>query len=239
MSSRDRPVSRWWLAAGVLALLVLLSGTVGLVEALRHPALEVPHAPPPDPEAADPRIPLDCPEPEPREGVERPDEPLRGMPERRVTSSQLYDCPDFWDGRPVRYRGEVVGAVLRRGDRAWVQLNDDVYAETLGPLPAHRDYRGANAGVGINIPRAAADQISMVGGPAAHGDLVEIRGVFRRVDAETREIAVIHATDVGIVRSGRAVTTPVLVDRAVAAYVVLMIAAAVAVAERLVARRRR
>lgn len=237
-SGNRAPVARARVAAGAAVTVLVVAALVGLTEGLRHPASDG------DPvlvddAAADPRIDVECPEPQPREGVER-DQAVIGPPEEvvAVSSNDLYDCPSTYDGRMVRYQGEAVGAALGRRDGAWVQVNDDVYADLLGPLPAHREFRGGNAGVGVLLPRALADRIAVFGGPDTHGDLVEVVGVFHRVDPQTREVAVIRAGSGEVLRRGQAVVQPRLLDRRVAAALLGLAAVGVVAAERLAARRR-
>jgi hypothetical protein len=222
------PLSRV-LAFSVLALSFLVA-VIGLAETLRHP---LPEGLPPDvaeDEGGDPRDALECPEPEPREGVER-DGAAVGDAVFEVLSNNLYDCPETFNGRKVRYTGEVVGAVLQRGDGAWVQLNDDLYAGDLGPLPAHRDFRGGNAGVGVFIPDSAVAGITWVGGHAAQGDVLEVVGVFHRVDPQAHEVAIIRAEEVEVVREGGPFEHPVLRDRQVAAVITGLLALGFLVAQ--------
>jgi hypothetical protein len=230
-----RPVRRRVVLASLVVVIGLLVLAIEATDRLRHPpsGLEAPIAE----VDADPRIPVECPTPD----VERPTEPTLGprRPVAEVASNDLYDCPSAWDRRPVRYTGEVVGAVLRRGEHAWVQLNDDVYALGAGPLRAHRDYQGGNAGIGVRIPAAVADEIRWVGSGLARGDVIEVRGVFRRVHRPTREPAVIIAETAVIVRSGEPFTDPLLPDRLVAAGVLGVLAVGLVIVERVVARRRR
>lgn len=225
--------------ASVLGLFALLAGMLGAVDLLRHPfpgdRADLPAA-----VSDDPRDVVVCPEAQPLEGEERADpRPEPGAPPQDVSSNALYDCPETWHDRRVRYRGEAVGAVLHRDGGAWVQLNDDIYAGDLGPLPAHRDYRGGNAGVGVMIPLELAGQIERVGGPRNTGDVVEVTGTFRRIDPVSREVAVIVADGGGVVARGGAISDPLLPDRAVAAALLTLLAIALVVAERVVARRQR
>lgn len=99
-----------------------------------------------------------------------------------VTSTLLVECPTHYDRRTVSYTGEVVSAVLRRDGYAWVQLNDDAYATSLGPLPSHGVAAGANSGIGVAIPLEAADRITAVGGPEVRGDRLTVRGTFFAAD---------------------------------------------------------
>lgn len=232
---RRRPVPRLRVALAGLGLLAVLGSIVAIGEVLRHPyqPSEIPES---ERSGGDPRDEIVCPEPQPREGQTRDttEDTLRPI---QVTSNELYDCPQTYDGQRVVYRGEVVGDLLTRDAGVWTQLNDDVYAGDLGPLPAHRDYRGGNAGVGVLLPRELADGVSFVGGPQTRGDVFEVRGVFHRVDP-TGEVAVIRADTGQLVREGSSNPDPRLADRRAAALVAMVIAIGVVVTERRVAARR-
>jgi len=236
---RIAPVSRLRVLAATVAGLAILAGVLALTEWLRHPlpsggSVAAEAAAP----GADPRSEIVCETPVPREGIPRsPDPAVPGQPVG-ISSNELYDCPETYDRRAVSYRGEVVGAVLRRDEGAWVQLNDDPYSGDVGPLPAHRDFRGGNAGVGVLIPHSLADTIVVVGGPQTRGDILEVIGVFHRVDDASGEVTIIRAQDGSVVRQGGALPDPPLRDRQVVAVLLGLAAAAVVAAERVVARRR-
>jgi hypothetical protein len=227
-----QPVSRWKVLAGALLLTLFIAGLVAATEALRYPhtttaAATAPGAQEP---ASDPRDPLSCEDPIPREGqVRETDGGERRL--RRVTSSELYDCPQTFDGSLVRYRGEVIGGVLQRSAGSWVHLNDDIYAGDIGPLPAHRDFRGGNGGLGVFIPPELAAQITHLGGPRAHGDIVEVVGTFHRVDESTGEVAILRAIQ-GTVTAGRPLERPVLPARRVAGIAMLLLMVGTVTAER-------
>lgn len=236
-----KPVRRRRVLVGTAVGLLLFAGIVGLAEGLRHPLRSAVAPPEIQQPQSDPRIAPQCPEPEPREDRPRDeDTALRpvGAP-IEVTSNQLLDCPESYDRRTVRYQGEAVGGVLERSGGAWVQLNDDAYARTAGPLPAHRDYRGGNAGMGVFLPSDLSAAITMVGGPRTRGDVVEVVGVFRRVDPTSGEVTVIRAQSLDVVRPGEMLPDPPLRDRQVAAAVLVTVAAAMVGVHQGVARRRR
>jgi hypothetical protein len=237
VTSRRRPVPRVRVLAGALGTVVALFALAALTEFLRHPLPEdAPRVPELDEPSGDPRAEIACAEAAPREGEQRAQQPVERIDV--VTSNELYDCPQLYDGQVVRYRGEVVGAVLRRDGGAWVQLNDDVYAETLGPLPSHRDYRGGNAGVGAFIPPELVDDIRFVGGPQFEGDVLEIAGTFHRVDPRTNEVAIIQAERGTVAVRGKPFLDPPLADRRLVAALLVPLALGFVVAERVVARRR-
>lgn len=236
MNEEYRPTRRRVVALWVLVALAGVAGLVGLGEALRHDHPAAGAQTPELTEEIDPlREDVPCELPAGREGAERP--VVVAAPElpQMVTSNELYDCPSTWDGRRVRYVGEVVGAVLERRDGAWVQLNDDVYADGVGPLPTHRDFRGGNAGVGVRLTRDQAARIDNVGGATQRGDLLEVVAEFRRVDPETAEVAILHVETMRILRRGEPFEIPEAPGRAAVA----MVAAAGALAIVVIERRRR
>jgi hypothetical protein len=231
-----RPIPRRRVAIAALGLAALFAAVITAGEILRHPYTQASDIPESQLAGSDPRDELECPDPQPREGQRRASDVQPTAPVR-VSSNNLFDCPETYDGRDVVYRGEVVGALLERDVGVWTQLNDDVYAELLGPLPAHRDYRGGNAGVGVLLPHHAVDLISLVGGPQTRGDVLEVRGTFHRVDP-TGEVAVIRADDAQLMADGEPFPDPPLADRRLAALFALIVAVALVVTERVVAARR-
>jgi hypothetical protein len=96
-----------------------------------------------------------------------------------VSSPVLLACPELFDGRTVTFAGEVVGSVMQRGQRAWLQVNDDAYARVLGPLPVSRVAAGSSSSVAVSVSRAAVERLLFVGGADAQGDRIRVVGVFR------------------------------------------------------------
>ena len=119
-----------------------------------------------------------------------------------VKASDLIECPQLYDGQKVVYEGEVVRAILRRGDRAWVQVNDDAYALDLGPLPEHRTAVGGNSGIPVSIPAQSADQLRHVGMHQQQGDVIRVSGTFHRADPVDGGGPTIQAATVAIQRPG-------------------------------------
>jgi hypothetical protein len=135
--------------------------------------------------------------------------PASGTSPLEVSSATLIDCPAEFDGRTVVFVGEVVGAVLRRGSHAWLQLNDDSYALAGGPLPTHRITAGGNAGLAVRVPAAVADGIEHVGGHRARGDVLHVTGVFEQTHPADAGGPAIEAREAHLVRRGEDVTHPV------------------------------
>ncbi|MBW3606480.1 MAG: hypothetical protein KY460_16545 [Actinobacteria bacterium] len=155
-----------------------------------------------------------------------PDAPL---PEPvTVSAADLIECPDTFDGATVHYTGEAVRAVLHRGARAWVHLNDDRYALELGPLYEHRTTVGGNSGVPVSIPAGVADDITYVGDARHRGAILTVTGEFRRANPDDGGGPGIHADTARITDPGRPVGRPVDGARIVTAAVVFAAALAAA-----------
>ncbi len=235
MSTTRRPgrlpaASRRAVIAVFVALPAALLALLWFVGLLRHPDSGGPE---PDRAASDPRVEIECPGASTREGVERSDPvPPAELPPVEVTSGGLLDCPEHYDGRHVIFRGEVVGEPLGRGALRWIQVNDDAYSGEIGPLPSHRFYLGGNSGIGVRAPAEQVGRIRWLGGPTARGDRVEIRGVFRRYDPASTELAIIRADQVVVLAPGGPLERPVPGDRRIVAYVLTALAVAVVLVER-------
>lgn len=232
LSTPRRGVSRPRALLGLLVLLSVLAGIVAATEALRRPG---PTPPIPDVGAdpGDPRETVDCPS-----ALVGGDSTPRDRDPVPVASGDLYACPSTFDNALVTFEGEVVGAVMGRGDGAWTQLNDDAYANALGPLPGHRDYRGSNAGVGVHLPEDVAERVERVGGPTGRGDVLRVEGTFHRVDEDSGEVAVIRAASGEVVEPGAPTRQPSLPARRAAAVAAALAAVALLVGERVVRRAR-
>lgn len=126
----------------------------------------------------------------------------------RVGAVALFECPRELDGLTVRYQGEVVRAVLRRGSRAWLHVNDDQYA-ALGPLPEHRTTLGGNSGVPVMVPVDAAERIELVGNHRTRGDVIEVIGTYRRADPLDAGGPAIQAEDLRVIVEGTRLHHPV------------------------------
>ncbi|MEX2505208.1 MAG: OB-fold nucleic acid binding domain-containing protein [Egicoccus sp.] len=175
---RRRP-TRWLLAIAVVGLGLVLVGTEALLRA--KPVVET-----------RPMIVADLPpivgNPTPtfcRRGADPAAvEALSGslIGGGRITSPQVYACPEAYDGLRVTFVGEVVGEVLERDGGAWVQVNDDDYALEVGPVGAHRELRGFNSGLSVWLPDGLHEQIEGLGRPGRRGDVVLLEGVLDRTD---------------------------------------------------------
>lgn len=114
-----------------------------------------------------------------------------GTPPAKVGAKALIADPRAYDGREILFEGEAIGASMRRGDHAWINLLD------------------ADAALGVYAPLADLDAIGVFGSSRAKGDLVLVRGTFLRACADHGGDMDIHATSVSVIQPGHATPHPV------------------------------
>lgn len=88
------------------------------------------------------------------------------------------------DNTQVTAQGEVIGEALKRGEYAWININDTTNA------------------IGIWVKKSETDQIQFYGDYKHRGDIVKITGVFHRACPEHGGDVDIHCTDIEIVETG-------------------------------------
>ena len=118
-----------------------------------------------------------------------------------VNSAELLNEWERYDGREVIFRGEAIGDIMRRGDYAWITVNDDSYSREAR-LEAG-ELRGGNSGMGVWLPVEEADKIETLGRYGTIGDLVEVRGVFNANCLEHGGDFDIHASSLAVIEPGR------------------------------------
>jgi hypothetical protein len=208
----------------VLAGLVLIGSVLVAIVAVVEPLVPEAQIPPP------PEVPAE-PEGDPEDEPPAPGEVVCPLPDSvpapdqagEVSSSLLIDCPNLYDGHLVTYEGEVIEVVLDRGDRAWVQLNDDSYRDA-GPLPEHNTRLGGNAGIAVSIPQTTAESIRFAGSYRAQGDRLAVIGVFNAADTADDGAPAIQAVQARVAHAGHAVDHPASPARLAAATVVTVVA---------------
>jgi len=126
-----------------------------------------------------------------------------------VSSTQLIDRAGGYDGQVVTYAGEVIGDVMKRGDFAWVNIND-----------------GINA-VGAWMSISLARHIGYSGSYKNIGDAVEVTGVFRRACPEHGGDLDIHAQSMRKVAPGRFAEPKINIDKRDQVFILLGALAAV------------
>lgn len=112
-----------------------------------------------------------------------------------LSSSELINNAQGYDGKLITYSGEVVGDVMVRGNFAWVNLND-----------------GVNA-LGIWMPAEAAKEIKFTGNYKFRGDHLEMVGVFHRACLEHGGDLDIHAQSWRKTVSGRVIKEKLNYDK--------------------------
>lgn len=155
----------------------------------------------------------------------------------RITSTQIYACPEAYDGLRVTYVGEAVGDVLVRPGGAWVQVNDDDYALEVGPVGAHRRLRGFNTGLSVWLPDGLHERLEGVGRPGRRGDVVLLEGVLRRTDPADGGGITLRADQLRTVAPTTPMPEPLHRPQAVAAAVLAVLAVAAFAWSRRVQRR--
>lgn len=102
-----------------------------------------------------------------------------------ISSAELINKAKLYDGKPVTYEGEVIGDMMKRGEFAWINVND-----------------GQNA-IGIWADSALLKEIAYAGSYKSSGDKIRVTGVFHRACAEHGGDLDIHASGLQKISSGR------------------------------------
>ncbi len=102
-----------------------------------------------------------------------------------ISSTELINKAKQYDGKTVVYEGEVIGDVMKRGDYAWVNLNDDKNV------------------LGVWIPRDLTKEILFTGNYKTKGDWIEITGIFQRACNQHGGDLDIHAQTIKKIIPGR------------------------------------
>lgn len=101
-----------------------------------------------------------------------------------ISSTELINNAKAYDGKTVEFEGEVIGDVMKRGEFAWVNIND-----------------GKNA-LGIWAPASWAKEIEFTGAYKAKGDRVLVSGMFHRACPEHGGDLDIHGESLQKISSG-------------------------------------
>lgn len=153
-----------------------------------------------------------------------------------ISSQELIEKCQYYDGRRVAFRGEVVGDVLDRGDYAWVNVNDDKYSSYN--VEEGRSLEGYNSGQSIWVKEdLLAGKIQYLGDYKHAGDIVEVEGIFHRACPEHGGDMDIHATKIDLTRVGHRVSHPFNKGRALLAFGLLMLSGGLFAINRLKARK--
>ena len=100
------------------------------------------------------------------------------------SSNELIEKAKELNGRKLNYRGELVTAILDRGEYSWINLND-----------------GFNA-IGVWCKSSLLDGVKFAGDYKNRGDIIEVNGLFNRACSIHNGELDIHADTVKIVKKG-------------------------------------
>jgi hypothetical protein len=118
-----------------------------------------------------------------------------------VSTQELIENAEEYDGREVVIEGEVVGDIMVRDTHAWITVNDDSYSELS--LEEGGAFTGiSNYGIGIWLPADEAEKIEVLGGYKNKGDRVRVEGVFHRADTENGGDMDVHGTYLQVLEPG-------------------------------------
>jgi hypothetical protein len=217
---RRRGHTRWLLVIPLMGLALMVGG-VWWLEAI-HPQVEttdrvVEGVPPLGMDEVEPCI-------RRADDPDSPDVEEEFPPVGRVSSTQVFSCPQAFDGLRVTYVGEVVGEVLPRRDGAWAQVNDDDYALEVGPLVGHRERSGFNTGLAVWLPDDMHEALTGVGGPAQRGDVILVQGVLHRADPDDGGGTTVRADTMQILEPAHEVEVPLHTVQALVAGVLAVAA---------------
>jgi hypothetical protein len=146
------------------------------------------------------------------------------------SSTELVETPKTYDGASVRFTGEAIGEAMKRGDMAWLHLNDDAYYLKNVEEGAHLG--GYNMGMPVWLPAGKTAAIEHFGDYKHEGDVVTVSGTFNAACAEHGGDMDIHATTLEVVLAGREVVDPIHPNKIVWAVVLSVLALALYLLDR-------
>ncbi|MBN2167867.1 MAG: hypothetical protein JW738_01375 [Actinobacteria bacterium] len=120
-----------------------------------------------------------------------------------VSSTELIENAGDYNETRVVYSGEVVGQVLKRGDNAWITVNDDHYS--IRHRREYQELKGGNSGINIYCKYELVKDIQFVGSYETQGDNIRVEGVFYKSSPEHGGDLMIEAESLEIVRQGHKV----------------------------------
>jgi hypothetical protein len=124
-------------------------------------------------------------------------------PGTQVGSLSLVENARAWDGLVISFTGEAIGEMMRRGNMAWIHLNDDAYM--WKNIEEGAELGGYNSGQAVWVSAAEAKKIAFFGDYKHEGDVVAVTGAVHAACPEHGGDMDIHATALQIVRTGHPV----------------------------------
>ena len=101
-----------------------------------------------------------------------------------VSSTELIENADIYDGKEIVYEGEAIGEIRQREDGAWVNVYD---GQTC---------------IGVWMTKEIATIIKYLGSYKIQGDVIQIEGVFNKACPEHGGDLDIHATSLRKIKPG-------------------------------------
>lgn len=117
-----------------------------------------------------------------------------------VSSGELVENPEQWEGKKIVFEGEAIGDAMVRGAVGWLHVNDDAYAEL--PIPAGGAPQGYNSGHAVLAPAREVAKVTMFGSYRARGDIVRVTGTFRATDPQHGGDMLIEAERIDVLEPG-------------------------------------
>jgi hypothetical protein len=108
-----------------------------------------------------------------------------------VSSEELLNEPDKYDGKTVTYQGEVIGDIMLRGEDAWVNVRDK------------------GAAIGVFCSKQLVEGIKHQGSYGFQGDIISLTGVFNRSCPQHGGDTDIHSEKIVIIREGGKISHPI------------------------------
>ena len=100
------------------------------------------------------------------------------------SSNELIEKAKELNGRKLNYRGELITAIMDRGDHSWINLKDDVNA------------------IGVWCKSSSLAGVKLIGNYKNRGDIIEVSGIFNRACSIHNGDLDIHADTISIIRHG-------------------------------------
>lgn len=100
------------------------------------------------------------------------------------SSNELIEKSKELNGRKLSYKGELVTAILDRGEHSWINLND-----------------GSKA-IGVWCKSSMLGEVKFAGDYKNRGDVIEVNGTFNRACSIHNGELDIHADTIKIVKEG-------------------------------------
>jgi len=103
---------------------------------------------------------------------------------QNVSSKELFNKQEFFDGKEIIYRGRIIGEMMCRDKGCWLNVKDEDFA------------------IGIWVPSEISFIPKYTTSYKYQGDEIEVRGIFNRRCKQHLGEADIHAQEITLIREG-------------------------------------